>query len=1223
MKISKILIASLSPLLGTNRKMFSCASHISMYMSLLCITLIGSAPAYAVIPDFYEEPGIMSGRDYLHQSDNEYIDPFSGLLNLHYVDIDIPGNGGLDLKVQRAYTSRGYMAESIFGFRSVNGVGWTLHFGRVVKPSDNVCAGDVTGNILDNPVIELPDGSRHILYYARSIDPAGPLYITSDRWKADCAPNGDGLIVTSPEGVRYTMLQKRDTFAWGAREFSWYATEIRDLNNNVIWVGYRNDSGQLGYVLIDNVTTSDGRTLVFSYVDEGTYDVRLSSITARHGTNAADWVTYQYVYNQVLNSIGNPINGNYWHLTQVLRPDGKSWVYEYNPIDASLSPGYHSLRKVTNPYGGVTNYTYQYVEFDNNLYNPASVSLLQKTTAGPNVTPGTWTYSYAPGSGVGALDVTTVTTPDGTYIFRHFGYLAATDGSLWKIGLLMEKEIVGLQKETFVWNSQQLSTEEQFRMAASSYFLRDYGCFVPILANKTVIRDGATYGTTYSNFDVYGNPKTIAESGPDVIAPTGRSSRTTNLTYNVNVANWVLRQVKDEIVVGGRATTRLFDPNHNLTSISVDGVTTSHTYNPDGIVNGTIASTTFPSVQIQGGGSQRPIHYYRNYKRGIPQLENQPEGISISRVVSDAGNVTSQTNGRNFATGYSYDGLNRLKTITYPADPTSQAGHDPVNIDYAPSTINTPASKTVTRGTGANALIEKTIYDGFGRPTNVTLGGVQTAYSYDALGRMTFKSNPDIVTPTLGTTYTYDALDRIKTITYADHNTIGYTYGAATTSVKDERNYTTTYGYRAYGNPNQTYLMQITPPESSAKVTITRTTRDQIDTVKQGSLTRSYHYYPTGYLNTVTDPEIGTTTYGRDEAGNMTTREVGTSGQTVYTYDLQNRLTYVTYPGTTPLIHHTYTNTNKLKTVSAGASTRTLDYDATDNLISDALSIDGYNFNVGYGYNANDQLSSITYPQSGKTVSFSPDVLGRPTTATDTAAGGYASNVTYWPSGQVKQISYQNGTVSNYGQKPDRLWPDSFTTQKGAVTPYVNNRYDYDLAGNLKTIADTNTTDFNRSFDYDAINRLTTINGPWGQPSVIAYDGVGNIQSQTFGSSGLTYSYSPQNQLSAVSGTLRNASYTYDTSYGNIIADGAGKTYGYDDAPNLTSVNDSNTGTAITYAYDGLNKRTKVIKNGVTTYEFYDTTGKLLMEYTPGAHSKLLEYIYLGNMRIAQRQSYQ
>jgi hypothetical protein len=44
---------------------------------------------------------------------------------------------------------------------------------------------------------------------------------------------------------------------------------------------------------------------------------------------------------------------------------------------------------------------------------------------------------------------------------------------------------------------------------------------------------------------------------------------------------------------------------------------------------------------------------------------------------------------------------------------------------------------------------------------------------------------------------------------------------------------------------------------------------------------------------------------------------------------------------------------------------------------------------------------------------------------------------------------------------------------------------------------------------------------------------------------------------------------------------------------------------------------------GLRTYELYDARGELLAEYTPNGGGKLVEHIYLGGKRIAQRVSVQ
>lgn len=1170
---------------------------------VLCICLIaGKEVAAAGMPDFYAEPGLNPNRSLNQSTDFDAVDPFTGKLQLHHTDIFIPGNGGMDLEVSRHYTS-GNIVDWGFGYS-----GWTMGFGYVeVQTLHPVCTSIHYVSNRYNPVLVLSDGSHHILGdvdMTTSI-PNNYTYITNSFWKADCpGGSGGGLIVTSPEGDKYEM-----TFAAGATVGTtsytrWYVTKITDRNGNWFNITYTNPNGN--GALVSSVTTSDGRTLTYSY-----NGMQLASISTGSGT----W-QYSYIDGATVGlSVGTYL------LSKVTLPDSTTWEYTYNGnlgvnTDPALYggnaiiPGSYQIKSVKTPQGGVINYAYSYALFNASPGYVADVVVSTRTIPGTGV----WTYDYIPSTGPNVFDKTTVSMVAGgvsrTDTFTHFGYntvaansvLGGCSNEMWKIGLLASKSIGSTQTEQYSWGVYAASNS-QLNVRSFGWTTKfDCGLYYPVLLDKTITRDGAAYVTAFSNYDGYGNAGTVTETGP------GGTSRVKYYNFQTGDAStmWIVHQQSYEFY-NGLNHTLIMDGTHNVLFDSKAQVTTAYTYNPDG----TVATMTPPGNAVYtydefGNPTLSSTPYSTTYgisKRGIPQTEAQPDGINISRIVSDAGVVTSETNGNSKTTVYSYDGLNRLTSITHPIN-------NPVSIGYSAN------RKTATRG----SLVEDTTYDGFGRPTSVSLGGIVTTYQYDALGRMTFKSDPN---STAGTTYTYDQIGRVTKLAYADGSSKDTTYASLRTTVKDENGNSTIYNYYAYGDPDQTFLTSITTPDPAANITIVRDNLDNVSSVTQAGVTRVYVIQANGYLYMETNPESGTTIYGRNEAGSMTYRLAGavmvapnayTGIQTLYTYDNHNRLTQVDAPSFYSSIANTYSNTHKLLSSSyfgSTPSTRSFTYDDNDNLLTDNILVDAYNLSVGYSYNSNDQISTITYPISGQAVTVTPDVLGRPT-----AVSGYVTNATYWDSGQVKQISYQNGAVSSYGQNA-RLWPSSFSTQSSAGA-LINSSYTYDLVGNLTSISDGTTPAFNRVFGYDALDRLTTVNasGSWGAGS-IGYDGAGNITSQTYGTSGLTYTYS-QNRLTSVAGTLRNASYTYDM-YGDIVSDGAGKTFTYDEKPILIRVSDTNSGSVTTYAYDGLNKRVKVIKNGVATYEFNDLNGKLLAEYTPSQGNMLTEYMYLGGMRIAQR----
>jgi YD repeat-containing protein len=1174
---------------------------------LLVAFLIAGREATAVgMPDFYAEPGLNPTRSLNQSTDFDAVDPFTGKLQLHHTDIFIPGNGGMDLEVQRSYTS-GNNWNGEFGYS-----GWTMDFGYVELPTGVVvCTTGLYTDNMANPVLVLPDGSHQVLGDV-DLNSYSFLYISNKFYKAECiiSQTGvDGLKVTSPEGKIYEMTYR----ASGSTGYRLYVTKITDKNGN--WIGITYDNPLGNGAIITTVTTSDGRGLTYSYTPpDGNGLVQLASIT--DGTR-----TWQYHYIDG-STMGMRVGS--FLVDKVTLPDNTTWTYAYNgnlginndPTlygGNAIVPGSYQLNSVKTPQGGIINYQYSYIPFNATPGYVDDVVVSSRSVVGG----GKWTYSYSPSTGQGVLDTTTVTMTDPisgsrTDTYSHFGYntvapnpyFGGCSNEIWKIGLLAQKTIGTTQTESYTWDAYS-ATNRQLNVRNFGWTIKfDCGLYYPVLTSKTITRDAVNYVTTNTQFDGYANVWAATETGP------GGTTRSKTFHYSattMNDPNWVLHQKTYEFYNG--LNHELILDAHNNVLIDTKGlVTTAYTYNQDGTVATMTppggATYTYDAYGKPTGWTTPYSTSYGSYMRGIPQSEVQQDGISISRIVDGAGDITSETNGNNKTTIYGYDGLNRLTSIAHPIN-------NPVTIAYGATT------KVAQRG----SLIETTNYDGFGRPLDVTLGGIKTTYQYDALGRMTFKSNPN---STAGTSYQYDDIGRVTKITFADSSFKSISYSGLTRTVKDENGHTTVYTYYAYGDPDQLYLMKIDTPDPAASITITRDALDHISSVAQAGITRTDVYATNGYLLAETNPESGMTLYGRDEAGNMKYRLAVTavlgvnlySGvQTIYGYDHHNRLTSASSSSSS--ITNTYSNTNKLLTstyVGTTPSTRSFTYDDNDNLLTDNILVDGYNLQTGYSYDMNDQIGSITYPISAKTVTITPDILGRPT-----AVAGYINNATYWDSGQVNQISYQNGAVSTYGQNA-RLWPSSFNTQSSAGS-LIGSGYQYDLVGNLTSITDSTTPAFNRVFGYDSLDRLTTINasGSWGT-GTIGYDGAGNISSQTFGTSTITYSYA-QNLLASVSGTLRNANYGYDN-FGDITSDGAGKVFTYDDRPMLVNVSNSNTGTSTMYAYDGLNKRVKVQKNGVATYEFYDMNGKLLAEFKPSQSNKLVEYIYLGSMRIAQRVSF-
>lgn len=1124
-----------------------------------CIALFSFNVARALepIPSFYQDPGLSPNRNYVEQQINEHIDPFTGKLQIHQVDLFIPGNGGLDIKVQRSYNSQNELLTE----PTVLGVGWTMHFGRVLRRSIvDICATNTNANYA--PVLELPDGSRQILY----LSPDWSYLITTNRFKAVCG--GTGLIVYSPDGTRYEMTTPGLPTPAGAspttQQNSYYTTRIVDRNGNTLNFTYTTVNA---ITTVSQITSSDGRALTFNYSGN-----TLASVT--DGTR-----TWTYAYDTSI--------ANYPFLTQVTRPDNQKWNYSYN-LTPGTSAGVYSMNRLTYPTGGALSYAYGFVQFNDNL--PRTTVVTQKTGVG-----GVWKFSYNPATEMAAfsngtysftddamMDRTFVTAPDGVHTYMHVGANSVGSGSVYAIGLLLFESIgSGYQNEGHLWDIQVISNMINQRPGAA--WITDGAIAAPIPAETIVVRNGQSYANTYSNYDAYANAQTVLEQGTD--------TRTTTRTFQVMPDQWILHLPKDETISTVGDINRTYDGNGNLLSENKFGVTTQFTYTAEGDI---------ATKQDARGNTIT----YSSYKRGIPQSEAHPEGVTLTRAVDDAGNVSSQTDGEGATTTYSYDGLNRLTSIAHPVG-------NPVTISWGQT------SRTVQRG----SFTELMTFDGYGREVRQELDGgasgpiVQT-HQYDPVNRKIFSS---YFNQTTGTYFLNDPLGRV----YATYHIAtvspsgGFTYtgglrysrfSANTVLNTNERGYTYELDYRGYGDPDHLDLMQIIAPDPSANIVFTRNGLGQPLTIQQAGQTRSNVYDTRYFLTQTVNPEVGTTTYGRDQVGNMISRQVGSSGVTAYSYDGRNRLVSIQYPIGTPSVTKTYYRDDLLKSADNGLARRDYTYSPNKTLAHEALTVGTTALFVDYAYDGNDALQSMTY-STGMTITYGPDGLGRPT-----LAAPFANAVAFQPNGLLKRISYGNGLVSDFAIN-DRQWPSNVTLTRPDGTSILNLADTYDFSGNVTNVVESVQGVQNRTLRYDPLDRVVGIDMPGAPGGTIAYDGGGNIQSQMIGATGLSYQYDSSNKLASVSGS-QAMSFGYDV-YGDVLSNSRNQ-FQYDDSSAMRCV-DCGTPNEIDYVYDGLGTRVSERKGTLITYFMYGTHGNLLFEIDTNGVKR--EYGYVADRNIARKVS--
>ena len=239
------------------------------------------------------------------------------------------------------------------------------------------------------------------------------------------------------------------------------------------------------------------------------------------------------------------------------------------------------------------------------------------------------------------------------------------------------------------------------------------------------------------------------------------------------------------------------------------------------------------------------------------------------------------------------------------------------------------------------------------------------------------------------------------------------------------------------------------------------------------------------------------------------------------------------------------------------------------------------------------------------------DVADRVTSVTTTPYRGMAqtvaSSVAHKPFGGIASMTYGNGlnrTVS-YDQQY-RI--SSITT--GAVQ---NLPYSHDANGNITGITNSLNPTKNKTFGYDALDRLTGGAGPWGTLSW-TYDGVGNRQTQVENGATSTYAYeSGTNKLTGVTGATP-LSFTLDQN-GNTTSENA-KTFTYNQNNRLIKATESGT-TKGEYTYNASGQRATKTAGGTTTVYHHDQSGNLIAE-TTSAGATVAEYIWLESQPLAK-----
>ena len=964
-----------------------------------------------------------------------------------------------------------------------------------------------------------------------------------------------------------------------------------------------------------SMTERDGYTWTFTY-DPAIETGRLQSITDSDGRTASfEWRRFDLTWIPGVAAIDEAIK-------TVGLPDGTSLHYTYDTPELGVGPGgvwvAPTALKMLKSFehwdanGGVVDSTrYQH---DNVTY-PALVTsvkdhrgetvasyshgfygaLTTSTEGGGGANKYTvaygWTNSYLTATATNALGKTEV------YTFGRYDYVDRYDYRIQKIAGAASANTLATQRD-FTFSSSTFLATETDELGRKITYTRDTRGR-PLTVTEATATSLARI-TTYTYDPIYNVPATIARDG--LSEAFGYSSgRLTSLTQTDTTA------IAVPYATNGRTRRWAYTRSPTGQPLTVDGPlpgtsdTVTMTYGTSGTMNGQLATSTNELghvTQVLSRNQRSQPLSVQDANRVLTNLTYDVLGRPLTVTINPgstqsqyamqydaAGNLTRLTLPMGGWLAYSYDAASRVTRI------------DNDRGQYQTFVLNALGAPTaeVTKDAGGAITRQSTkAYDELGRLINATgAGGQAWSYAYDKVGNLLR------TTDARGKVWgeAVDEHNRVKTATdpQAAQEKLAYEKFDDLKQFKDGRNITTDLVVDGFGR-----TIRETSPDSGT----TDTWFDEADRVTK-----------------VTDGDGLTTDYTYDAAG-RTLSEVssgsGVATQTIaYGYDATAGGNY---------------GIGRTTSVSDPSGSSAWVYDAQGRVVQDTRAIGSQTYALAYSYDANGQVTSITYP-SGHVVVYNRAADGLVTSVQGKADAGaaavdLASSVSYLPFGPLASLTYGNGLALTRSYDQNSWLSGIAVTGMGGTLLGIS--YTRDANGNVTAVTDSADANRNASYSYSNANRLAAASGKWGADSY-TYDANGNrtLASRVAGGIGA----SDVATIAATSNRLTE------------IRDGAGalaKSFGYTAGGDTASL--SVTGSpAWSYSYDARGRLATAAQGGTVmlanSYDFtgqrvartaaggvglshfvYGADGHLLAEYDGAAGTgaaPVREYIWLDDLLVA------
>lgn len=785
------------------------------------------------------------------------------------------------------------------------------------------------------------------------------------------------------------------------------------------------------------------------------------------------------------------------------------------------------------------------------------------------------------------------------------------------------------------------------------------------LYTKTALLGATLYTFSYNGSghlsqisDGYGNDTVISRNGSGYLTGiTGPYGQYTDIDLN---GNGYIETVTDP---NSKTTNITYSDSNGLIATfqrpGLSAVEFTHT------ANGLLIEDEHPSGRtLAYTSSSDPWPYV---------TETTSEGVVNIYQPTYAGyddNFSYQSYGSNMASGAAYSfqyqsgqyvtQVNSIKTqtVSYSNDDrdsiwkqiASVAKNTPLNtVNYTESrthshTLSTPTDVfSVTNATFTSTINSKTFTMDFNAGTNaMTVTSPESryySYTIDANERPVTVSVPGLS----NVVYTYDANGRVESVAKGSRS-LTYTYNAGgyIESVTDALSHETSYDYDSAGR-----VTQVTLPDSR---------------------TIAMDYDDRGNLTSVTTPNSKVSTLTPNSWDSLieflppAVTGIATP-ETIYEYDLDQRLTKITKPDATEVEFLYGSTTGNLESVTTPQGSNYIALDNGGNLISASLNgvdvargVDGYvttydeikiynwgtsSFDGGrveYAYTSEGRQNSLnvrdiastsninanfTYDNDGllinagnTTYTYDPD-NGK---LTNIDNGNVHIEITYNGYGDIYTYTAKYNTTTIYAYTltyfNDGRISSKTENVQGTTDTYT---YDYDDAGRLEAVY--KNLNPQSSFVYDSNSNRTsgTVNGTSFSAT---YDDQDRIL--TWGAWNFNHSDSGERTAKIHSGTMAMTSYTYDAFEQLIAVDASGldRDYVLDGLGRRFQVKTS-TSLDRQYVYAGQYRLIGELDsaNDVKKLFVYGSKSHVPDYYTDGTDDFMLITDHLGSVRLAVKVS--